>query len=307
MFIVIILFLLVIRIKDRRKFSFTRVLLKAILSKQNFDLFLLWISLTGFAIQILYNILFSSVMIRLDALTGEISNSLLYVVVVFGYLSYCWTSLVLTNVIYTLVAGVSAAHYLPSKAYEGSVLEILNRVTWTKSLGSICYGSSTPLGPISQLFRTSWKDIKSSAYKHALYNVAVYGMDYDSAANDIRTRMAELQVSGLLEHCVVTQLLFYNAVSCGAIGAYIGYSLERTSLHVVASGALGSMQAVLTVGAAADAALAAVFVAMAHDPEGFVTSNPRLVKLVEELHWENIGEPGAALEDMTVQPNINSI
>ncbi|KAG0011010.1 hypothetical protein BGZ81_002437, partial [Podila clonocystis] len=163
---------------------------------------------------ILYNLLFLSVMIRLDALTGDISKSLLYVVVVFSYLSYCWTSLVLTNVIYTLVACVSAAHYLPSKAYEGSVLQILNRVTWTKSLGSICYGSSTPLGPISQLFRTSWKEIKSSAYKYALYNVAVYGMDYDSAADDIRTRMAELQVSDLLEHFVVTQLLFCNAVCC---------------------------------------------------------------------------------------------
>ncbi|KAF9302034.1 hypothetical protein BGZ74_005946 [Mortierella antarctica] len=92
-----------------------------------------------------------------------------------------------------MVTDISAAHYLPSKAF-GGVLEILGCVPWTKSLGSICYGSSTPLGPISQWHRTSWKEIRFFAYKLAFYNVAVYGMVYDSAANNIRARMAEQQV-----------------------------------------------------------------------------------------------------------------
>lgn len=188
------------------------MLLKTIVSKENLGLFLLWISIAGFVIQTPYNVLFSTVVSRLDHITAEISPPLSYVLVVFFYLSYWWTSLVFTNVVYTMVTGISAAHYLPSKAF-GGVLEILGCVPWTKSLGSISYGSSTPLGPISQWHRTSWKEIRSFADKLAFYNVAVYGMVYDSAANDIRARMAELQVSRLLEHCAVTQLLFCNATS----------------------------------------------------------------------------------------------
>lgn len=110
---------------------------------------------------------------------------------------------------------------------------------------------------------------------------------------------------------MITQLLFCYAVSCGAIGASIGYcryysASKQGNLHVTANGALSGMQAVLTVGAVAEAALAALFVAMAHDAEGFARSNLKLARLVQELYWENVVECEVALDERIEHPNANN-
>lgn len=73
---------------------------------------------------------------------------------------YYWTSQVITNIVYATVAGVAAAHYLPSKTQSETCFKsCLNRVC-TTSLGSICYASLI-LPPV-QLVRSASNRLRTS-------------------------------------------------------------------------------------------------------------------------------------------------
>lgn len=103
-----------------------------------------------------------------------------YLVILFGHLSYLWTSLVITNIVYATAAGLTPAYFLPGPPTwqkRKPFLQVLKRVCIT-SLESVCYGSSTPLEPVSQFVKAPWAMIRSFAFKQACYNVTGHGMDW---------------------------------------------------------------------------------------------------------------------------------
>ncbi|KAG0099198.1 hypothetical protein BGZ93_008785 [Podila epicladia] len=216
----------------------------------------------------------------------EVHPALPFVLICISYLSFLWTSLAITNIIYATVAGVSAVRFLPAKTSRRTdSIDVLMHV-WTTSLGSICYGSSTPFGPVSRILKTPWPTLRSFAFKHTFYNVAVYGMDYDSAANDLQPRIAGLKVASLLDQCIIPQLLIVNAVCGGLMAAALARVFVGLNHHYIVISVLGTMQVIFTIGAAAESALGSMFVAMAHDPEGFAQSNPVVAKQIGELYGE---------------------
>ncbi|KAI9242517.1 MAG: hypothetical protein BYD32DRAFT_456904 [Podila humilis] len=81
--------------------------------------------------------------------------------------------------------------------------------------------------------------------------MAVHGMDCNSAAKDIEPRLQELKC-------------------------------------FVAISVLSAMQIVFTVGAAVEAALASVFVVMAHDPDWSTKANSDLARMVGELYMGTV-------------------
>ncbi|KAG0361176.1 hypothetical protein BG005_008990 [Podila minutissima] len=186
--------LLVGTIKYRHKIRATRALLQIIVSKEILHNFLLKISLAGLFVQLIYSWWVSIVVTGFGPKTYEVHPALPFVLMGISYLSFLWTSLVITNIIYATVAGVSAICYLPAKASRrADSIDVLTHVL-TTSLGSICYGSSSPFGPVSRILKTPWRTLRSFAFKHTFYNVAVYGMDYDSAAKDLQPRIAGLKI-----------------------------------------------------------------------------------------------------------------
>ncbi|KAF9025617.1 hypothetical protein CPC16_006613 [Podila verticillata] len=99
--------------------------------------------------------------------------------------------------------------------------------------------------------------------------MAVHGMDCNSAAKDIEPRMQELKVAKSLESVTVASKRVYWVV-------------------VRDAGCKGAMQIVFTVGAAVEAALASVFVVMAHDPDWFTKANSDLARMVGELYMGTV-------------------
>ncbi|KAF9333021.1 hypothetical protein BG006_004088 [Podila minutissima] len=256
------------------------------LSKENLHNFLLKISLAGLFVQLIYSWWVSIVVSGFGPKTNEVHPALPFVLMGISYLSFLWTSLVITNIIYATVAGVSAIRFLPAKASSrADSIDVLTHVL-TTSLGSICYGSSSAFGPVSRILKTPWRTLRSFAFKHTFYNVAVYGMDYDSAAKDLQPRIAGLKVASLLDQCIIPQLLIANAICSGLTAGTLARVFVGLNHHYIAISVLGAMQIVFAAGAATESALGSVFAAMAHDPEGFARSNPELAKQIDELYGE---------------------
>ncbi|KAF9383243.1 putative choline transporter, neither null mutation nor overexpression affects choline transport [Podila verticillata] len=223
------------------------------------------------------------------------------------YLSYFWTSQVITNIVYATVAGVSSAHYLPSKNLsENSFKTILKRVC-TTSLGSICYGSLiiTPVQivrSVSNRLRTSTDDgdvycvscldaligcvrgFNTSINKYAFYDVATYGKPFLPAARDTWSSIESRRIDVLLRdytlgYVLLVHAIFY-AVLCFSIGVEFS---EFGSLYFVAAGCM-AIQIVFTAGAAADASAASALVALAKDPLVFAKTNADLFAELREAY-----------------------
>ncbi|KAF8952828.1 putative choline transporter, neither null mutation nor overexpression affects choline transport [Haplosporangium bisporale] len=205
---------------------------------------------------------------------------------------------VITNIVYATVAGVSSAHYLPSKNLsENSFQTILKRVC-TTSLGSICYGSLiiTPVQivrSVSNRLRTSTDDgdvycvscldaligcvrgFNTSINKYAFYDVATYGKPFLPAARDTWSSIESRRIDVLLRdytlgYVLLVHAIFY-AVLCFSIGVEFS---EFGSLYFVAAGCM-AIQIVFTAGAAADAT---------KDPLVFAKTNADLFAELREAY-----------------------
>lgn len=127
--------------------------------------------------------------------------------------------------------------------------DVLKRVC-TTSKRNVCYGSSTPLGPASQITRRRRRG-SSYACKQAFYNVVAYGMDSSTAAKDIHLRMEDKRssISIVMNKSVIPPLLAASTVSCGALAGLAGFLMGDGSGLVICMRILGSMQVVYTAGA----------------------------------------------------------
>lgn len=93
----------------------------------------------------------------------------------------------------------------------------------------------------------------------------------------------------LLDQCIISQLLMANALRARPLsGMLVPYPDLQTNYHHVAISVLSAMQTVFSIGAAAESALASVFVAMTHDPDRFTKANSNLARKVEELYIETV-------------------
>jgi hypothetical protein len=125
---------------------------------------ILVLSYVGLGAQLFLSFLISLITCAKNFYIDEFQSDGYLAMMVLCYLSYFWTSQVVTNIVYATVAGVSSPHYLPSKtSSENTFKTVLKRVC-TTSLGSICYGSLI-IAPVqivrsvSNRLRTSTDDV----------------------------------------------------------------------------------------------------------------------------------------------------
>ncbi|KAG0036295.1 hypothetical protein BGZ82_004420 [Podila clonocystis] len=235
---------------------------------------------TGLAIHLLYSILFALVVTAYGQPTSNLNAALPYILIVLSYISYVWTSQVLTNTIYASVAALSASHYHPAGSPpKDSACNILKRVC-TKSLGSICYAS---LETFFYMFYLAFKVDRPFSPKYALYNVATYGMEHQTACRDIRTRLGHLRMTRMPESFSKDRLLLGYAVLAGGVSGCYFFLFIFDNVHTICIGILASMQSVFTAAAAVDAAATSVVIAMAHDPAAFARNFPYLFSMMKEL------------------------
>lgn len=291
----------------RRRIPFTSALLKSTstLSREHRSIRVL--SYIGLGVQLFLTLLFSLITSAGFLYVSELAPEGYRALGALCYLSYFWTSQVITNIVYATVAGVSSAHYLPSKNLsENSFKTILKRVC-TTSLGSICYGSLiiTPVQivrSVSNRLRTSTDDgdvycvscldaligcvrgFNTSINKYAFYDVATYGKPFLPAARDTWSSIESRRIDVLLRdytlgYVLLVHAIFY-AVLCFSIGVEFS---EFGSLYFVAAGCM-AIQIVFTAGAAADASAASALVALAKDPLVFAKTNADLFAELREAY-----------------------
>ncbi|KAG0017588.1 hypothetical protein BGZ81_010668 [Podila clonocystis] len=235
---------------------------------------------TGLAIHLLYSVLFALVVTAYGQPTANLNVALPYILIVLSYISYVWTSQVLTNTIYASVAALSASHYHPAGSPpKDSARNILKRVC-TKSFGSICY---TSLKTFFYMFYLGLKVDRPFSPKYALYNVATYGMEHQTACRDIRTRLGHLRMTRMPESFSKDRLLIGYAVLAGGVSGCYFFLFISDNVHTICIGILASMQSVFTAAAAVDAVATSVVIAMAHDPAAFARDFPYLFSMMKEL------------------------
>ncbi|KAG0092767.1 hypothetical protein BGZ92_008664 [Podila epicladia] len=277
---VMILFYFSLQLYYARKLKFTKALLANTIEETPLYHSIITIAGAGLAIHVFYSILFALVVTAYGQPTANLSKALPYVLIVLSYISYVWTSQVLTNIIYASVAALSASHYHPAGSpSKVSTSKVLKRVC-TKSLGSICYAS---LETFIYMFYIGFKVDGPSSSKYALYNVATYGMDHATARKDMRARFGHLRMTQVPESFSKDTLLMSYAVLAGCMSAFYFYLFILSNVHTICIGVLASMQAVFTTAAAVDAAASSVVIAMAHDPAAFAKAFPDLFSRMKEL------------------------
>ncbi|KAF9334370.1 hypothetical protein BG006_002271 [Podila minutissima] len=266
-----------------RKLKFTKSVLTNTIEETSLYRSIIAIAGAGLAIHLFYSLLFALVVTAYGQPTVNLSKALPYVLIVLSYISYVWTSQVLTNVIYASVAALSASHYHPAGSPpKDSTSNILKRV-FTKSLGSICYAS---LETFIYMFYIGFKVDRPFSSKYALYNVATYGMDHATARKDVRTRLGHLRMTQMPESFSKDSLLMGYAALAGGVSACYFFLFILDNVHTICIGVLASMQAVFTAAAAVDAVATSVVIAMAHDPAAFAGAFPDLFSRMMELDDE---------------------
>lgn len=260
------------------------------------------IALMGLFVQIIYSALFSIIVTGYGPVTARANNGLPYLLIAISYISYLWTSLVITNIVYTTTAGVSAAHYLRTGPNQDTPLLVLKGVL-TTSLGPISYGSSALLRSIFMCIWTCYSAVKPLPVKYAFYHVVVHKLDFRMASKKVRAQLGALNEKTLLDQLVVVKLLWATAVLAAVLAVDVYWEWERIlNVHIIFAAMLASVQIVLTAGAAADAVVDAMFVAMAQDREAFTANQEELASLVYVLSG---GAPGE-LELQAVQVELQA-
>ncbi|KAF9300123.1 hypothetical protein BGZ74_008281 [Mortierella antarctica] len=266
-----------------RKLKFTKSVLTNTIEETSLYRSIIAIASAGLAIHLFYSLLFALVVTAYGQPTANLSKALPYVLIVLSYISYIWTSQILTNIIYASVAALSASHYHPAGSPpKDSASNILKRIC-TKSLGSICYAS---LETFIYMFYIGFKVDRPFSSKYALYNVATYGMDHATARKDMRTRLGHLRMTQMPESFSKDSLLMGYAALAGGVSACYFFLFILDNVHTICIGVLASMQAVFTAAAAVDAAATSVVIAMAHDPAAFARAFPDLFSRMMELDDE---------------------
>lgn len=111
-------------------------------------------------------------------------------------------------------------------------------------------------------------------------------MDYHKAVVDIETSLAKSGMAPSLKKCVMDKALIMNALICGIVSGVYFYGIAENNVHILCICILATIQMVFTVGAAAEAAVASVFIAIACNPVAFARLHPLLIKDIWSLDSE---------------------
>ncbi|KAF9320193.1 hypothetical protein BG003_007002 [Podila horticola] len=280
---ILVLFYFSLQLYHAEKLKFTKSVLANTIEEKPLYRFIIAIAGLGLAIHLFYSLLFALVVTAYGQPTANLSYALPYILIVLSYMSYIWTSQVLTNTIYASVAALTASHYHPAGSPpRDSTLSILQRV-YTKSLGSICYASVETL---IYTFYLGFQVHRPFSPKYDLYNVATYGMDHHTARKDILTRFGHLRMTRMPESFSKDRLLMGYALLAGTVSGFYFYLFSIDNVHTLCIGILASMQSMFTAAAAVDAAATSVVIAMAHDPIAFAKAFPELFSKMKELDDE---------------------
>ncbi|KAG0361175.1 hypothetical protein BG005_008989 [Podila minutissima] len=271
---------LAVRIYFKSRINATKILLTTVVGNKAMSNNVFTIALMGLFFQILCGTLFSVVVTGYGPATAKAyapcptsSSS-----------SATSPTSVITNIVYATTVGVSATHYLPhGPRGQDTPLNVLKHVL-TTSFGPICYGSSTFIRSVLMFLYVCYP-----AVKYAFYHVVVHELDFRRASKKVRAQLGALAEKSLLDQLMLGRLLLVTAL-LGALSGAVYWEWQRVpNVHIIIAAVLSSVQMVLTAGAAADAVVDAMFVALAQDREGFVTSQEGLADIILGLSG---GDPG---------------
>ncbi|KAG0028221.1 putative choline transporter, neither null mutation nor overexpression affects choline transport [Podila clonocystis] len=277
-----------VRIFFNTRIVSTKILLTTVMANKSMSNNVFIIALAGLFAQVVYSVTFSIVVTGYGPSTASAYAPLPYILIVFSYLSYLWTSQVITNVVYATTVGVAAIHYLPHGPHgQDTLLTVLKRVV-TTSFGPICYGSSTFIRSVFMCLYVCYPVVKPLAVKYAFYHVVVHGLDFRKASKKVRAQFGTLKEKKTLDTLMLERLLLVTALLVALLSGGVYWSKnEVPNVHIVVAAVLASVQMVLTAGAAADAVVDTMFVVLAEDPEGFVASHEELVGKILRLSGGN--------------------
>ncbi|KAG0033562.1 hypothetical protein BGZ81_008138 [Podila clonocystis] len=270
--------LLAVRIFFNTRITSTKILLTTVVANKSMTNNVFIISLTGLFVQVIYSVIFSIVVTGYGPVTAKAYAPLPYILIVLSYLSYLWTTQVITNIVYATTVGVAAAYYQPHEPQgQDTLLTVLKRVV-TTSLGPICYGSSTFIRSVFMCIYTCYPVVKPIAVKYSFYHVVVHGLDFRKASKKVRAQFGTLKEKKTLDTLMLEWLLLVTALLVALLsGAMYWVKDEVPNVHIVIAAMLASVQMVLTAGAAANAVVDTMFVVLAQDPVEFAASHEELV------------------------------
>ncbi|KAF9333022.1 hypothetical protein BG006_004089 [Podila minutissima] len=269
----------------------TKILLTTVVSNKAMSNNIFTIALMGLFFQFLYGTLFSIVVTGYGPPTAKAYAPLPYILIVPSYLSYLWSSQVITNIVYTTTAGVSATHYLPHGPHgQDTPLMVLKHVL-TTSFGPICCGFSVFIRSVPMFLYVCYPVVKPLAVKYAFYHVVVHELEFCKASKKVRAQLGALAEKSLLDQLMLGRLLLVNALHGALLSGAVYWEWQRVpNVHIIIAAVLSSVQIVLTAGAAADAVVDAMFVTLAQDREGFVASQEGLADIILGLSGGDQGE-----------------
>ncbi|KAG0337967.1 hypothetical protein BG000_004756 [Podila horticola] len=283
--------LMTVRIYFKTRINTTKILLTTVVANKAISNHVFTIALMGLFAQILYSALFSIVVTGYGPPTAKVYAPLPYILIILSYLSYLWTSQVITNIVYATTAGVSVAHYLPHGPRGlDTPLTVLKRVVST-SFGPVLYGSSTFIRSTLMVLYVCYPVVKPLAVKYAFYHVVVHELDFRRASKKVRAQLGVLREKALLDQLMLGKMLLVTALLGALLSGGVYWELQvAPNVHMVVAAVLASVQMVLTAGAAADAVVDAMFLALAQDREGFVASQEELASKILGLIGSGLGE-----------------
>ncbi|KAG0345965.1 putative choline transporter, neither null mutation nor overexpression affects choline transport [Podila humilis] len=294
----------------RHRIAYTTVLLQSVSQWiQDRDSVIL-LSYGGMVILVIQSILFGTVTCLSagqweDRL--EISSVYHPIAVTFSFLSFWWTSQVITHVIYATVATASRVHHLPTKVSQVTSVKSVLRHVCTTSLGTICYGSLfiTPVLAARSVFhslRPPNDDMdtetpptfgpitvdcsRSKVNKYAFMDVAAFDKDYHIAARDTWTLIAKRQVAIMVQDSAMSFVIVILAIFYAGCAMSLALSLQYPEFPLVFNFAaiIMALQFVLTAGASMDAGVAGLLVALARDPLVFARRNPEVFEEIRKRY-----------------------
>ncbi|KAG0346743.1 hypothetical protein BG004_000943 [Podila humilis] len=133
--------------RQKRHFQFNKILLEAAWSTSRKHYSIPIISLGALLAQLGFTVFVAKILpewgiwyypdLRVT-LIHEIRSAL-----AFGYLSYFWTSQVISNIAYSAISSIATLHYCPPRVPAGGVLpRTILKYVFTTSFGTICYTSA---------------------------------------------------------------------------------------------------------------------------------------------------------------------
>ncbi|KAF9101650.1 putative choline transporter, neither null mutation nor overexpression affects choline transport [Mortierella sp. AM989] len=312
----------------RSRIPFATVMLQTVtsVSKEYPATFI--VAFVALFLQIVYSIYFMVVLAGTydkyyDTVTRR-APAQLYVLIVFCFFSFYWTSQVLANIAHTTICGVFATYYFmkgsPQGVTKSPTIESMKRAC-TTSIGSICFGSLVIaiiqtlrtianmargdsdgilafVGCLIDCFLACIQGIAEFINKYAFAQVAVYGKPYVQAAKDTWTIIQDRGVEQIINDNLIGNVWSMAAILGGLLSGLASYlyiiaanpAFNRSGQFtyvIVIIGFVMGLQIVFTVGSVIDSGVVTTFVCLAEDPAALARTKPELFEKIRAT-WPEV-------------------